>query len=214
MKDPLFKLAALFAFVLMLACVSVSLAVAQEDLSIAKAHPREGAIFGGALGGAGLVGTHVGNGGYSGYIQIGGWVTHDFSLAFHFHGIVGPRVKYFPPPTKDASFSFLTFAARSDIYLVELAPAHNLYLVVAPGISEIGSYPQDITVNTSSRGRYEPSITAGLGLSLVRFKYVNVASEVLATQLLTGNDRFTVVGGYLTAWFRPDVGLVGADEEY
>ncbi len=185
----------LLALVLLLFMVPP--AMAEE----AEVH-RGGAIFGAGLGGAGLLGSGLGDGGYSGYVQIGYWFTRDVSASFFWHGYVGPR-------PGDAAFSMLTWAGRLNYYAAELAPDYDLYLVAAPGATQLATSP-----GGGGNGNFQGSLTYGAGLTLGRFSYFTSSVEVLGLTVYTGPDKFSAVGGYLTLWMRTDAGVVGTKDTY
>ena len=177
-----------------------------------KVMKRRGWFFAGALGMIYVAndknefdGYELGSAGFSGNAQIGGFIVEDrLSLAFLFHGMTGPR-------QGDRAFSILNFMGRSDFYVWDFNDTNHLYLIGGAGLSEIGTFPEQVPVGAppgvTKGSRYETSLTYGVGVTLKRFNYVQTSAEFMGMQVLTGPDKAHVFGLYLSAWFTTDAGL-------
>ena len=174
-----------------------------------KVMKRKGWFFGGALGAiyvfntTELDGFSLGGAGFSGNGQIGAFAIEDrLSLSFLFHGMTGPR-------HGDAAFSILSYLGRADLHVFNFSDANHLYLIAGAGRSEIGTFPAQTFGPVKVGGRYETSLIYGVGLTLHRYRYIQLSTEVMGMQVLTGRDQLHVLGLYLTAWFTTDAGLFG-----
>lgn len=159
---------------------------------------NRGGIFGGGLGGGATVASGPGLGAYSAFARFGYWLTDWLSVNFQWHGFTGPE-----PGEK--SYSLQTWGGRFDVVLHEITPKYQVYGILMPGLLEIGlQRPPPV----GAIERREFAMAGGLGVTLDRFSYLSTSFEVYYQQVLTGPSKFGALGVYLTAWVRPDAGLV------